>query len=86
MSRMGTSPNQQQASSSSVPHDKIAQRAYEKWIKRGRPVGDGVQDWVEAEKELKQEFQKNPAAFAQQTMTPSAAQAQPVVAPQPQRR
>jgi len=84
MSRMGTSSNQQQPSSA-IPQEKIAQRAYEKWIKRGRPVGDGMQDWVEAENELKQEFQKNPAAFAQQTMTPQTMQAQPAT-PQQQRR
>jgi hypothetical protein len=39
-----------------VPHDKIAQRAYEKWVKRGRPHGNDLQDWVEAEMELKAEF------------------------------
>jgi hypothetical protein len=80
---MGTSPNQQPASTSHVAHDRIAQRAYEKWIKRGRPVGDGVQDWVDAETELKAEHAKNPAAFAQQTMTPHAA---PTQSAAPQRR
>ena len=39
-----------------VPHDKIAQRAYEKWIKRGRPQGTAEQDWIDAEKELKAEY------------------------------
>jgi hypothetical protein len=38
-----------------VPHDKIAMRAYEKWVKKGRPQGTDLQDWVEAEAELKAE-------------------------------
>ena len=42
-----------------VPHDKIAMRAYEKWVKRGRPHGTDVQDWVEAENELKAEYARN---------------------------
>jgi hypothetical protein len=44
-----------QPSSSSrphVPHERIAQRAYEKWMKRGCPHGTDVQDWIEAEREL----------------------------------
>ncbi len=36
----------------SVPQDKIAMLAYEKWCKRGRPHGTNMQDWLEAEKEL----------------------------------
>jgi hypothetical protein len=39
-----------------IPHDKIAMRAYEKWVKRGRPNGSDVQDWVEAEAELRAEY------------------------------
>jgi hypothetical protein len=42
-----------------IPHDKIAMRAYEKWVKRGRPHGTDVQDWVEAEMELKAEYMRN---------------------------
>ena len=34
-----------------VPHDKIAMRAYEKWMKRGCKDGHADQDWVEAEAE-----------------------------------
>jgi Protein of unknown function (DUF2934) len=40
----------------SISHEKIAQRAYEKWVKRGRPAGTDVQDWVEAESELRAEM------------------------------
>jgi hypothetical protein len=39
-----------------VPHDKIAMRAYDKWVKRGRPQGTHVQDWLEAERELQAEY------------------------------
>jgi Protein of unknown function (DUF2934) len=42
--------------SSTIPHEKIAMRAYEKWCKRGRPHGTDKQDWIEAEKELREEF------------------------------
>lgn len=31
----------------------IAMRAYEKWQAAGRPAGDGVDFWLEAEKELR---------------------------------
>jgi hypothetical protein len=39
-----------------VPHDKIAMRAYEKWVKRGCKHGNHVQDWLEAETELREEY------------------------------
>jgi hypothetical protein len=39
-----------------VPHDKIAARAYERWVKRGRPHGTDKQDWLEAEAELRAEM------------------------------
>jgi hypothetical protein len=42
-----------------IPHDKIAMRAYERWVKRGRPHGTDVQDWLEAEAELKAEYSKS---------------------------
>jgi hypothetical protein len=41
-----------------VPHEKIAQRAYEKWVKRGRPHGTDMQDWLDAERELRVEFSR----------------------------
>jgi hypothetical protein len=50
----------------SIPHEKIAMRAYEKWCKRGRPQGTDKQDWVEAEAELRAESKKMPGpAMAQ---------------------
>jgi Protein of unknown function (DUF2934) len=42
-----------------VPHEKIAMRAYEKWVKRGCPQGTDKQDWIEAEAELKAEYARN---------------------------
>ncbi len=37
-----------------VPPEVIRERAYEKWEKAGRPAGDGVRFWLEAERELLQ--------------------------------
>ena len=47
------------ATATSVPQEKIAQRAYEKWMKRGCPQGSDVQDWVEAERELAAEMARS---------------------------
>jgi hypothetical protein len=33
----------------------IAQRAYNRWVARGRPVSDGREDWFAAEAELQTE-------------------------------
>ncbi len=38
-----------------IPQEKIAQRAYEKWMKRGCAHGCDMQDWTEAEAELRAE-------------------------------
>ena len=35
-----------------VPTEEIARRAYELWEARGRPAGDGTQDWDAAVAEL----------------------------------
>ena len=39
-----------------VPQEKIAKRAYEKWMKRGCKHGCHLQDWTEAEAEIKAEL------------------------------
>lgn len=49
-----------------LTHDMIAKRAYEKWCKRGRPIGSPMQDWLEAEAELKREM----GMMAQSGVTP----------------
>lgn len=36
-----------------VQHDRIAQRAYELWEQRGRQNGHEMEDWLRAERELK---------------------------------
>ena len=35
-----------------IPTDEIARRAYELWEARGRPAGDGSQDWDAAVAEI----------------------------------
>jgi hypothetical protein len=42
-----------------IPHERIAQRAYEKFLARGCRHGDDLKDWFEAERELRAELQKN---------------------------
>ena len=57
MSRVVTPPvGPQTAPPVKIPHDKIAMRAYEKWCKRGRPHGSDKQDWIDAERELREEY------------------------------
>ncbi len=58
MSRVVTPPLSSSANHPplKLPHEKIAMRAYEKWVKRGRPQGTEMQDWIEAENELKAEM------------------------------
>jgi hypothetical protein len=41
-----------------IPHEKIAMRAFDKWVLRGRPCGTELQDWLEAEAELRAEFSR----------------------------
>lgn len=43
-----------------IPHDKIAARAAEIWHRKGRPHGQDVQNWMEAEAELRAEYAANP--------------------------
>ena len=43
-----------------IPHDKIVARAYEIWVRRGKPHGKDFENWTEAEAELRAEFAANP--------------------------
>jgi hypothetical protein len=43
-----------------IPHDKIAARAYEIWVRKGKPHGQDFQNWTEAEAELRAEFAAAP--------------------------
>ena len=40
-------------STMAIPHEKIATLAYEKWCQRGCKHGTNLQDWLDAEAELK---------------------------------
>jgi hypothetical protein len=41
-----------------VPREKVAMRAYEKWLKSGCQHGCDRQHWLEAEAELKAEMSR----------------------------
>jgi len=71
MSRVSTPATTQPTSPQfKVPHDKIAMRAYEKWVKKGRPQGSSTQDWLEAEAELKVEFTRGNTGSTQPQQPP----------------
>jgi hypothetical protein len=64
MSRVVTPPTSYSTSptppsQAKIPHEKVAMRAYEKWCQRGCQHGRDVQDWVEAETELRAEQQRS---------------------------
>jgi hypothetical protein len=40
----------------SISHDKVAARAYEIWVRKGKPHGQDEKNWTEAEAELRAEF------------------------------
>jgi hypothetical protein len=61
-----------------IPHEKIAKRAYEKWCQRGCKHGTDQQDWHEAEAELRAEITRG--VQAAQPMPSSARPAQPAPA------
>jgi hypothetical protein len=42
-----------------VPNEEIARRAYELWEARGRPPGDGTEDWETAVAELTAKRRQN---------------------------
>jgi len=44
-----------------VHEGSIATRAYERWLARGCPTGDGLEDWFAAQSELERETAKRPA-------------------------
>jgi hypothetical protein len=64
MSRVATPAPSRTTAPPAVSHEKIAQRAYERWMKRGCPHGSDMLDWVEAEKELKAEFTRGSGSTA----------------------
>lgn len=42
--------------SGDLPRDRIAERAYEIWVRNGRPTGTADRDWQEAIRELSAEL------------------------------
>jgi hypothetical protein len=42
------------------PAEKIAARAYEIWVRRGKPPHAELQNWLDAEAELRAEYAANP--------------------------
>jgi hypothetical protein len=46
---------------SSVPSEKVAARAYQKWMQKGCKHGHDRQDWLEAEAEIKAEMSRTGA-------------------------
>jgi len=44
------------ATQTSVPTEKVAKRAYEKWLQSGCQDGCDQQHWLDAEKELRAEL------------------------------
>jgi Protein of unknown function (DUF2934) len=41
-----------------IDHASIARRAYVIWERKGRPANQGLQNWAEAEVELREEMTK----------------------------
>lgn len=71
MSRAGTPVSTQpgnaaQNTQPAIPHEKIAMRAYEKWLKRGKQSGSQDADWLQAEAELRVEMTKGANGTSQQ--------------------
>jgi Protein of unknown function (DUF2934) len=55
----GTTATPPLAATPPVPRDKIAMRAYDKWLKGGCRHGCDQQHWLEAETELKAEMNRS---------------------------
>jgi hypothetical protein len=81
MTRTVTPPAAQPTAAPKVTHDRIAMRAYEKWMQRGCVHGTDQQDWLEAEAELMAETNRGAASHAAR---PAPVPAKPAAAmPQP---
>lgn len=48
--------------SGGIPRDKVAERAYEIWVRNGRPTGTAERDWQQALRELAAEVAAPPVA------------------------
>ena len=63
----GKGPQTAATTQACVPLEKVAARAYQKWLLKGCKHGNDKQDWLEAEAELKAELTRTatPAPQAQ---------------------
>ena len=50
-----SSPIENQETYEELDRAMIADRAYQRWVERGCPLGTAQEDWLEAEKELRSE-------------------------------
>lgn len=48
----------------SFPPEKVAARAFEIWIRRGKPAHAELQNWLDAEAELRAEYAADPEPAA----------------------
>jgi len=67
----------------SIPPEKIAMRAYEKWCQRGRPHGTEKQSWLEAEAELRAESTRSNRADISEQPIPVAEAVVVIGSPKP---
>ncbi len=51
----GIEPSSASGASREARHDEIAQRAYEIYVRRGGAPGNPMDDWIEAERQLREE-------------------------------
>ena len=79
MSRTVTPQAAHPAAPAKVTHERIAMRAYEKWLQRGCHHGHDQQDWLDAEAELAAEMSHGAPAV----LRPAAAVRPATPAPQP---
>jgi hypothetical protein len=63
-----------------MSEDRIRELAYLKWEQAGYPAGDGVNFWLDAEKELKSATANNGQTKNRKVATPTNTQAQQKVA------
>lgn len=77
----------QPAVAPTLTRERIAMRAYEKWLQRGCPHGTDQQDWLEAEAELTAELNRTGSPLSTRPMASARPPIpQPHVAPASARR
>ena len=57
--RDASQADREQGESARIPPERIAERAYRKFLARGGRHGNDLRDWFEAERELKAEIGRN---------------------------